>query len=139
MTHSKIKNNNKYYFFANPYKDQAFTKCPKCLSKTKIRKFPLVIHIDPSTIFYLNKVCRFCTKCDLIIAKKSEIETYMVNMAEQKNPDIIGNDYLIIGTLEQKLWKQSKKESLNPHQIIDNVMIFKDHWEFDPIPAWGKM
>ena len=37
----------RHYFFLNPYEDYAFTKCPKCDEKTKVRKFPLAIHIDP--------------------------------------------------------------------------------------------
>ena len=37
-------------FFLNPYEDMAFTKCPKCEAKTKVRKFPLVIHIEPTQL-----------------------------------------------------------------------------------------
>ena len=64
----------KHYFFLNPYDDCAFTKCPKCDSKTYLRKFPLVIHVEPEQLCILNKNCKYCTKCDLIITKKSEIE-----------------------------------------------------------------
>ena len=72
-----IKNPTKHYFFLNPYKDCAFTKCPKCDNKTKLRKFPLVIHVEPYQIFFLNKNCKYCTDCDLIIVKQSKIETLM--------------------------------------------------------------
>lgn len=41
----KKKIKTRHYFFLNPYEDCAFTRCPKCNNKTKIRKFPLVIHI----------------------------------------------------------------------------------------------
>jgi len=58
----------RYYFFLNPYGDAAFTKCPKCESSTKIRKSSLVIHIDPQQLLLLNKKCRYCVKCNLIIA-----------------------------------------------------------------------
>jgi len=63
----------RHYFFLNPYEDAVFTKCPRCHNETKIRKFPLVIHIDPQQLLLLNKKCRYCDKCDLIIAKKSEL------------------------------------------------------------------
>jgi len=36
----------KYNFFLNPYTDAAFTKCPKCDGKTKVKKFPLLIFIE---------------------------------------------------------------------------------------------
>lgn len=48
----------KHRFFLRPYEDAAFTKRPKCESKTKLRKSPLVIHIEPGQLFVLNKHCR---------------------------------------------------------------------------------
>jgi uncharacterized protein with PIN domain len=67
----------RHYFFLNPYEDQAFTRCPKCNGKTKIRKFPLAIHIEPGQIFGLNKHCKYCPVCDLIIGDRSDIEHLM--------------------------------------------------------------
>ena len=67
----------RHKFFLNPYSDCGFTKCPKCDTKTKIRKYPLVIHVEPKQIFLLNKKCKYCVNCDLIIAKKQEIESFL--------------------------------------------------------------
>jgi len=40
---SQIKTKESHhYFFLNPYQDMAFTRCPKCKEKTKIRKHCLV-------------------------------------------------------------------------------------------------
>ena len=50
----------RHYFFLNPYEDCAFTKCPKCNNSTKVRKFPLVIHIEPLQFLVLNKNCKYC-------------------------------------------------------------------------------
>ncbi|MCX6689306.1 MAG: hypothetical protein NTZ39_06420, partial [Methanoregula sp.] len=80
-----------HYFFLNPYPDIAFTRCPKCEEKTKIRKFCLLIHMDPKNIFLINKSCRYCPKCDLIIAKQVELESLLAAICEQYAPDIIGN------------------------------------------------
>jgi hypothetical protein len=33
----------RHYFFLSTYQEEAFTKCPKCNNKTKVRKFPLAI------------------------------------------------------------------------------------------------
>ena len=69
--HPELRDENtRHYFFLNPYEDAAFTRCPKCETKTLIRKFPLVVHIEPQQLFILNKKCRFCPRCDLIIARK---------------------------------------------------------------------
>ena len=102
-----ITQKRRHRFFLNPYQDAAFTRCPKCLSKTRIRRFPLVIHIDPRQLFLLNKQCRYCTRCDLIIARKSEVESLMAAAFEQLNPQVIGNDYLVMGAAERSDWRES--------------------------------
>jgi hypothetical protein len=45
----------RHSFFLNPYEEYSFSRCPQCNAKTLIRKFPLVIHIDPSQFLFLNK------------------------------------------------------------------------------------
>ena len=49
-----------FAFFLNPYPDQRFTRCPKCEGKTKLRKLPLLIHLQPINLMALNKSCRYC-------------------------------------------------------------------------------
>ncbi|MBL7154841.1 MAG: hypothetical protein ISS79_14085 [Phycisphaerae bacterium] len=128
-----ITQKRRHYFFLNPYQDAAFTKCPKCLSKTKIRKFPLVIHIDPQQLFLLNKKCRYCTRCDLIIARKSELESLMAAAFEQLNPQIIGNNYLVMGVAERSDWRESNKGRMSQGQTIERILVFKDVWNFEPV------
>ena len=125
----------RHRFFLNPYPDCAFTKCPKCDVKTKIRKFPLVIHIEPQQLFILNKQCRYCEKCDLIIAKKQEIESLMATSFIQANPKIIGNDYLVMGTVDRKDWKLGNQNSLSPSEMLECIYVFQDVWDFEVIPA----
>ena len=135
---NKSKKDNlkkRHKFFLNSYEDCAFTKCPKCETKTKVRKFPLVIHIELRQLFLLNKQCKYCPYCDLIIVKQQEIESLMAVSMSQSNPEVIGNKYLVIGTVERKDWKEGNKGSLAPHEIIERMYVFKDVWNFDVIPA----
>ncbi|TFI54904.1 hypothetical protein BLD44_007965 [Mastigocladus laminosus UU774] len=125
----------RYRFFLNPYNDCAFTKCPKCETKTKVRKFPLVIHIEPQQLFLLNKQCKYCPSCDLIIAKKQKIEPLMTAAFIQTNPKIIGNNYVVMGTVDRKDWKEGDKNLLSPLEMIERIYIFKDIWDFEAIPA----
>ncbi|MHC4464166.1 MAG: hypothetical protein ACYS30_22465 [Planctomycetota bacterium] len=132
---SRIPNRRKHYFFLNLYEDAAFTRCPKCDHKTFVRKFPLVIHVEPRQILLLNKKCRYCTKCDLIITRKSEIESMMATAFEGKRPEIIGNDYLVMGTLDRSHWRQ--RENIGEDsEIIELMYVFKDVLNFKPVPAW---
>jgi hypothetical protein len=125
----------RHYFFLNPYEDAAFTKCPKCDDKTKIRKFPLVIHIDPQQLLLLNKKCRYCVKCDLIIAKKTELESLMTACFEESKPEIIGNNYFVMGVAERKDWIEGKKGKMPQGETIERISVFRDVLDFEPIRA----
>ena len=72
----------RYRFFLNPYADARFTTCPQCSGKTRVRKLPLVIHIDPLQLIALNKTCRYCPRCDLLIAHQDEIEAFLAGVLE---------------------------------------------------------
>jgi hypothetical protein len=125
----------RHYFFLNPYEDAAFTKCPKCENSTRIRKFPLVVHIDPQQLLLLNKKCRYCVRCDLIIAKKSELESLMVASFEESKPEIIGNDYLVMGVAERRDWLESKKGKMPQGETIERMLVFKDVLNFELVRA----
>lgn len=121
----------RHYFFLNPYEDAAFTKCPKCGINTRIRRFPLVIHINPQQLLLLNKKCRYCVNCDLIIIKKSELESLMIACFKELKPEIIRNDYLVMGVAERKDWLESKKGKMPQGEIIARMLVFKDVLNFE--------
>jgi hypothetical protein len=125
----------RHYFFLNPYEDAAFTKSPKCESKTKVRKFPLVIHIDPQQLLLLNKKCRYCVNCDLIITKKSELESLMAASFEEPKSETIGNNYLVMGVAERKDWLEGKKGKMPQVETIERMLVFKDILNFEPLHA----
>jgi len=126
---------NRYYFFLNPYEDAAFTRCPKCESPTKLRKIALAIHIEPRQLVFINKLCRYCTKCELIIAKKSKLESLMVSCCERMNPDVVGNDYITVGTVSHKDWLDVKKAAIDNSEAAKHICIFKNILNFELVPG----
>jgi len=88
----------RYYFFLNPYRDAAFTRCPKCEGTTRVRKHCLAIHIDPRFLLTLNKTCKFCPYCELIIAKQEELEHIFMAACQEHASECMGNEYLVFGT-----------------------------------------
>ena len=129
---------NGHRFFLNPHEDTAFTKCPKCESKTKVRKFPLVIHIEPRQMLVLNKQCRYCVACDLIITRRSEIESLMATVFESRDPATVGNEYLVVGTLPREVWRARDIGDMPPVDTLDRAHIFKAVWQFDLVGGgWG--
>ncbi len=126
----------RFSFFLNPYQDLRFTSCPRCGTKTRLRKLPLVIHVDPQNPVALNKTCRYCDVCDLLIVHQDELEAQLVFLFSTRAPELIGNDYLVLGTLDRDVWRQSRKDPLPIPGMVDNLHDFKEVLEFEPAPRW---
>lgn len=114
-----------YNFVLNPYPDKRLSKCPYCDVKTGQRKVPLLIHIDPRQLFVLNYTCRYCRHCALLIGHKHEIEGLIGHMAAQRDASMIGNDYLILGTVEKKAWRQGLTQPMAIADMLAHAHDFK--------------
>ncbi|MBL8130826.1 MAG: hypothetical protein JNL42_03135 [Anaerolineae bacterium] len=119
-------------FFLNPYSNARFTRCPKCDSKTKIRKFPFAIHIDPRVMMTLNMSGPYCPSCDLIILHQDRVEELLTATFVQRDPSIIGNNYLIVGVVEQSYWKKASTQGGSYQELFDNLHDFKRVVKFEP-------
>ena len=53
---------------------------------------------------------------------------------QEHNPEIIGNDYLVMGTIERKDWRETQKREVTPSETIERMYVFKDHWNFELAP-----
>jgi len=118
----------KYSFILNPYPDRRISSCPLCEHKTGQRKIPLLINIDPSDFLALNYTCRYCKDCDLLIAHKHEIEHLLTNLFRQYDPEVIGNDYLIIGTVEKETWREGSKQPLSMDEMLPYASNFATYY-----------
>ncbi len=132
---NKLRMKERYRFFLSPYTDAAFTKCPKCEGKTKQKKIPLVIHLEKNKQFLsLNKTCRFCPYCELLIAKKHEIEQLLEKyLAADK---LTGNDYFIMGTQERKDWLSCVSGCVDSQDALKTFFVFRNVWDFEAVPRW---
>ena len=126
----------RYTLFLNPYRDVRFSACPGCGAKTRQRKLPLVIHVDPMDLIALNKTCRFCPACDLLIVHRDEIEALLAAHFSAHEPEVIGNDYLIIGTLDRSDWRKGCQVPLSLKEMIEHLHDFKESVRFEMQRAW---
>lgn len=126
----------RHRFFLNPYVDAAFTKCPKCERPTRLRKFPMVILIEPDQFFVLNKQCRYCPACDLIIARKEQLEDLMARAFDRFRSEVVGNPYQVIGTLDRADWRGREQILPNPKTMIEKMFVFDDVWNFKVTGGW---
>lgn len=118
-----------YKFQLNPYPSERISRCYSCSNKTGQRKVPLLIHIEPGHFIALNYTNRYCRYCDMLIGHKHEIEHYLTELFLQYAPDVIGNEYFIIGTVEKPAWKKGLDGSQLPRDIIPHTHDFKDYEE----------
>jgi len=105
-----------YRMALNPYPDLRISRCPSCQGKTGQRKLPLLIHVDPLNLIALNYTCRYCPGCELLVVHQHEIEGHLTQLFSQRDPAIIGNRYLIIGTVDRTAWRESMKHPMSPEQ-----------------------
>lgn len=99
----------RYRFVLNPYPEERLSSCPLCSKRTGQRTLPLMIHVDPTYPVALNYRCRYCSACDLLIAHKHEIEGLLTTLFRQRQPEVVGNDYLVLGTLDKKAWQDGSR------------------------------
>ncbi len=131
------KHRQRYDLFLNSFKDMAFTRCPTCDGTTRLRKFPLVIHIEPSTMFVLNKTCRFCPTCELLIVHRREIEPMMAATFGERAPEIVGNDFVLLGTLERADWRLGIAGRLSQSDAANRLILFRRHLDSEIRGGWG--
>jgi hypothetical protein len=126
----------RHTFFLNPYEDERFTRCPECEQPTRVHKKPFLIHIDPDVLLLLNMRGRYCPACDVLILHQNVVEDLLVRTFAQRRPGIIGNDYLILGTVELAFWRKHRGEaSVGP--AFDNLHDFERVVIYEPMrPRW---
>lgn len=103
-----------------------------------MRKVPLFIHIQPTYPTTINKKCRYCHKCDILIAHQDELEHMLALAYQKRKPEIIGNEYLVLGTLEPSSWRKREKEPVGFGNVQEHLHDFKEYLEVKYSPAhWG--
>ena len=128
----------RYEFFLNPYLDARFTRCPKCDAKCKQRKLPLAIHVNDGGMVILNKTCRYCPGCELLIAHKNEIEDFLTAFFEQQAPHVVGNGYLVVGTFDRADWRRGQQRPMDNDEMRAALHDFKDVLSFTLTPRWVR-
>lgn len=126
----------RYRFFLNQFSDERFTRCPQCEDRTTQKKVPLMIHIDPHYPVNLNYTCRYCHKCDILIAHQDEIEGHLHRLFSERAPEVIGNNYLVMGTTERAYWKDGLSKPHYPPETLANLHGFKEYLNFKRTDGW---
>jgi tetratricopeptide (TPR) repeat protein len=120
------KQSPRYDFFLNTSSDTRFTTCPRCKGKTQARKFCLVMNVHPNIPVILEKTCRYCDPCNLLIVHRDQLDEQVAKHLMTSNPQAVDNDYLVVGTLDKAVWNHMKHQELSFEDIIEDLHDFKD-------------
>lgn len=114
----------RYRFLLNPFRNRRFATCPNCERRTLLRKVPLVIHVDPRNPVALHKSCRYCPPCDLLIAHQDEVEQELAAIFARRAPELVGNSYLALGTLDRDVWRRGVDKPLAVQEMLEQLHDF---------------
>ena len=118
----------RYGFMINPYPGERLSRCPFCEQKSRQRKLPLLIHVDPHHFIALNYTCRYCPACDLLVAHKHEIEHLLTALFRKYDPGVIGNDYLILGIVKKSVWREGLEHPQAVAEMLPHLSDFAKYY-----------
>jgi len=120
----------------NPHAELRLSKCPKCSQPTHLRKFALFIHVDRWGSIALGKTCRYCSRCELIMVHQDELEEQLAHSLTQIAPEAIGNEYVVLGTIEVKAWREGLRgREKQPAALLQHIADFKNVYELEYEPG----
>lgn len=131
MSGTKIgKLQPRYSFMLNPHAELRLSKCPLCRKRTHPRKFALFILVDGWGPMGLGKTCRYCSACELIMAHQDELEAELAHSLGRMAPEIVGNRYAVLGTIDKKIWRAGLEgRGKELADIMEHVADFKKEYD----------
>lgn len=128
----------RYLFALNPYSGMRFTVCPGCRSITRLRKFPLAIHVDQFGMIILRKTCRLCTGCNMVIVHQDELEPLVASQLRALGHSIDQCEYLVVGTVDPKVWRKGLTGGVSLDEVVQHMADFQKHMQIEQTGhGWG--
>ncbi len=53
-------------------------------------------------------------------------------------PDVVGNEYLVIGTLDRPAWKRGTQQQLTMQEMVEALHDFKEVVTFKLTGGWSR-
>lgn len=126
----------RHRFVLNPYTDARFSRCPRCDALMKVRKIPLLIHIEPKNLLALRKTAKLCPPCDLLIVHQNELEAQLSYAFRERDPDSFSSEYLVMGTVETVDWKAGLDKPSDPADLLERFHPFREQLEVKVTGGW---
>ena len=81
-----------------------------------------------------GKTCKYCPRCQIIMCHQDELEFEMAVSFEKIDPAFLGNEYLVLGTVETRAWKAGMVKPVSLEETLAHAADFKKYmdFQFDP-------
>jgi len=89
-------------------------------------------------VLSLNKTCRYCPYCDLLIAHQNDVEHFLACYFSEQKPEAVGNDYLVLGTMDRPAWKRGTQQQLSLQEMLEELHDFKEVVTFKVTGGWVR-
>lgn len=63
----------------------------------------------------------------------------MTALFEERTPELIGNDYLVIGTVDEEVWERGRHTPLTIPEMMDNLHDFEAVLRIQPTEGAGPL
>ena len=120
----------RYAFILNPHTDSRFTRCPRCETKTNVRKVPLVVHVEGFGLALVGKTCQLCLRCDTLVAHKADLDNVIGTIVDIPSPK-----YLVLGTIDRGAYRRGLLGGASLDDVKEHMADFKSHWKVDVTPG----
>ena len=67
-----------------------------------------------------------------------EVEHFLASFFSEQNPEVIGNDYLVLGTVDRPVWKRGTQQLLALQEMLEELHDFKDVVTFQLTGGWVR-
>jgi hypothetical protein len=121
----------RYSFFLNPHPNERFTRCPRCKATMRVRKIPLVIHVDSVGLVLLRKTCGLCVVCEMLIAHEAEVNRVVEGLVPHS---AIPPTYLVLGTLGSGTWRDGMRGGVTIEEVRHDMADFKAYMRVEITP-----
>lgn len=122
-------------FFLNPYSDLRFTRCPRCGHRTWRRKVPLFIVVAGYGAIIMGKTGPYCAQCHLVITHRDELDGELAIALERLDPEAVGSDYSVIGTVELRAWRRGLHTATTGEEVLRHTAPFTTEIIVEYTPA----
>src|SRR5918912_2225139 len=52
-----------------------------------------------------GKTCKYCSRCEWLMVHQDELEAELANSFSRIAPEVMGKEYIVLGTVDRKVWK----------------------------------